>query len=117
MERRHKRLTLWQDAIDLVTQIYRITANYPEQEKFGLVSQMRRAAVSVASNIAEGSARNSDREFLRFLYIARGSLAELETQLEISKQLKLIEPDICANDLEKIFAKLASLARILKSRL
>ena len=117
MERRHKRLTLWHDAIDLVTQIYRITANYPEQEKFGLVSQMRRAAVSVASNIAEGSARNSDREFLRFLYIARGSLAELETQLEISKQLKLIEPDICTNDVEKIFAKLASLARILKNRL
>ncbi|HEY7886519.1 MAG TPA: four helix bundle protein [Cellvibrionaceae bacterium] len=117
MERRHKRLTLWQDAIDLVTQIYRITANYPEQEKFGLVSQMRRAAVSVASNIAEGSARNGDREFLRFLYIARGSLAELETQLEISKQLKLIEPETCINDVEKIFAKLANLIKTLKDRL
>ena len=79
-KRRHWQLTVWQDSIALVKRVYELTGGFPREELFGLTSQMRRAAVSVASNIAEGSAREGDKEFLRFLYIARGPLAELETQ-------------------------------------
>ena len=78
---------MWQVAIDLVEQVYSITTSFPREERFGLTSQLRRSAVSVASNIAEGSARKSRAEFLQFVYVARGSLAELETQLEIAARL------------------------------
>ncbi len=84
-------LVVWQKSIDLVTSVYVITSTFPENEKFGLVSQMRRSAVSVPSNIAEGHARKSSGDFLRFLRIAYGSSAELETQLIIAKNLDLIE--------------------------
>lgn len=114
-QRRHKNLTVWQDAVSLVTQVYRLTARFPDEEKFGLASQVRRSAVSVASNIAEGAARDSDKDFLRFLYIARGSLAELETQLQIANNLHFIEPGNYLNDIERIFAKLASLISKLKA--
>ncbi len=86
----HKDLTVYQTSIDLVVDAYRISRNFPDAEKFGLTSQVRRAAVSIPSNIAEGAARNSKKEFSRFLYIALGSLAELETQLEIAKRLEFI---------------------------
>lgn len=114
MDRRHKNLTVWQNAIELVTQIYRATSSFPDDEKFGLTSQMRRAAVSVDSNIAEGAARNTDKDFLRFLYIARGSLAELETQIQISVNLQLLKHGSLAENLEKVFAKLAGLINRLK---
>jgi len=74
--------------MDLVIQVYKLTASFPDREKFGLVSQMNRSAVSVPSNIAEGAGRNNPKEFYHFLGIAKGSLSELETQLEISKRLK-----------------------------
>ena len=83
----HTDLAVWKQSIALVKLVYRITADFPESEKFGLVSQMRRCAVSIPSNIAEGAARDSSREFVRFLTIAIGSLAELETQLFISSEL------------------------------
>ncbi len=83
----HRDLTVWQKSMQLVTDIYEMTANFPETEKYGLISQLRRAAVSIPSNIAEGAARNSTKEFKRFLYISLGSLAEVETQLEISQNL------------------------------
>ncbi|MFP4107290.1 MAG: four helix bundle protein [Phycisphaerae bacterium] len=80
-------LVAWQKGIELVKTIYMLTAKFPDDEKFGLVSQVRRAAVSVPSNIAEGYARRSRADYLRFLNIARGSTDEVETQLIVSKEL------------------------------
>jgi four helix bundle protein len=90
----YKDLKVWQKSIDFVLEIYKITAKFPNEEKFGLISQMRRAAVSVASNIAEGSTSRSKNDFGRFIGISKGSLAELETQLLISFKLGFITEDI-----------------------
>jgi four helix bundle protein len=79
-------LVVWQKAIDLVDVVYDIIDNYPQHQRFSLVQQMQRCAVSVPSNIAEGSERNSTTEFIRYLYIAKASLAELKTQLIISER-------------------------------
>ncbi|WP_395625635.1 four helix bundle protein [Daejeonella sp.] len=87
---KYKELKLWQKSIDLVTSIYLSTRSFPSVEKFGLVSQINRAAVSIPSNIAEGAGRNSDKEFLHFLSIAQASSYELETQLIISKNLNYL---------------------------
>jgi four helix bundle protein len=86
--RHYKEPQIWQKAMLLAKKVYELTAHFPSEEKFGLVMQMRRAAVSVASNIAEGQARQSTREFLLFLSHAGGSLAELETQLLLSVDLR-----------------------------
>jgi four helix bundle protein len=83
----HKDLDIWIESIDLVSLIYKLTSNYPIEEKYVLVSQMRRSAISVPSNIAEGAARQSSKEYMRFLNIALGSLAELETQCIIARKL------------------------------
>ena len=85
--RKHHELRAWQEAMELVKEIYRVTRDFPKEEMYGLVGQMRRAAVSIPSNISEGAARGGDREFIQFLIIARGSLSELETQLLISYDL------------------------------
>ena len=84
MEKPHKRLIAWQKSMDLVVLIYDLTKSFPAEEKFGLVSQMRRAAVSAPSNISEGAADRSPLQFINFLSNAIGSLNELETQLEVS---------------------------------
>jgi four helix bundle protein len=84
----YKDLVVWQKSIALVKQVYQVTRTFPADEKFGLVSQMRRAAVSVPSNIAEGHARNTTGEFIQFISHAEGSLAELETQVILSVELK-----------------------------
>ncbi|MDF1613084.1 four helix bundle protein [Stygiobacter electus] len=89
----HKDLVVWQKSIELVTDIYSLTKDYPKEELFGLSSQMRRAAISIPSNIAEGSARNYNKEFIQFLYVSLGSCAELETQLIISMNLGLIKSE------------------------
>lgn len=94
--RTYKNLLVWQKSIDLVTDIYKLTKSFPKDEIYGLVSQMQRAVVSVPSNIAEGSERNSDKEFAKFLHISRGSLAELETQIIISEKLGYINQEQCA---------------------
>lgn len=86
----HKDLEIWKRSISLVTEIYKFTKDFPENEKFGLTNQLRRAAVSVPSNIAEGSARKSRKEFIQYLHIALGSLAEIDTQIIISKNLDYI---------------------------
>jgi len=86
----YKDLDVWKLGIDLVVEIYQITARFPNDELFGLVSQMRRAAVSIPSNIAEGSGRRNTKEFIQFLYIAKGSLLELETHIEIAWRLSYI---------------------------
>jgi four helix bundle protein len=83
----HKKLDAWKISIELVKEIYRLTASFPKEEMYGLVSQMRRAAVSVPSNLAEGAARKNNREFVQFLYIALGSLSELDTQIHIAMEL------------------------------
>jgi len=86
----HKNLDVWTLSMELARMVYRLTAAYPNEERFGLVSQMRRAAVSIPSNIAEGAARDSDNEFRNFLSIARSSLSELDTQLDLSYDLGFV---------------------------
>jgi four helix bundle protein len=83
-------LRIWQEAMDLTVEIYRVTSDFPKHETYGLTSQMRRAAVSVPSNIAEGKGHRSDPEFVRFLLHARGSLLELQTQLLIAQRLEYL---------------------------
>jgi four helix bundle protein len=89
--RRHnfKALKVWQLGVQLATEVYALTAEFPDAERYGLTAQMRRAAVSVPSNIAEGAGRNTDKSFQQFISIALGSLNELETQLEIADRLGL----------------------------
>ncbi len=87
----HKELDVWKWGMDIVEKIYKITNTFPQSEQFGLISQMRRAAVSVPSNIAEGAARNSSKENIRFLYFSLGSLSELETQCLISQRLGFLK--------------------------
>jgi four helix bundle protein len=89
----HRDLVVWQKAMDLVTKIYKVTATFPNEERFGLSSQMRRAAVSVPSNIAEGHGRKATAAYLNYLSIAYGSLMELETQIEIALRLNFIDPE------------------------
>jgi four helix bundle protein len=83
----YRDLHAWQKAIDLVVDLYDCTRSFPKDEQYGLAAQLRRAAVSVASNIAEGKGRCSDNELIHFLYLARGSLFEIETQLTIASRL------------------------------
>jgi four helix bundle protein len=84
----HKDLIVWQKSMDLVCLVYKLTENFPKSELYGLTSQMRRSAVSIPSNIAEGRRRGSRKEFLQFLRIASASSAELETQIAIAKRLE-----------------------------
>ena len=98
----HRDLLVWQKAVELALHLYEITKNFPPEERFGLTSQMRRAAVSIPSNIAEGAARDSHKEFIRSLYTALGSLAELETQLLLSKELGFVESSKMDEDIERI---------------
>lgn len=93
--------------------VYKLTADFPEAEKFGLVSQLRRAAVSIPSNIAEGSARKSTKDFIHFLRISDGSAAEVETQLLISERLNFIVGNQLVNDAVEIRKMLAGLIRSL----
>jgi four helix bundle protein len=90
MEKPHKKLNVWQKAVELSVETYRITEAFPKSELFGLVSQMRRSAVSVPANIAEGAARTGAKDQLHFLNIARASLSELDTHLEISLRIKFV---------------------------
>jgi four helix bundle protein len=92
--RGYRDLRAWQQAMALVTEIYRITRAFPKEELYGLVSQIRRAAVSIPSNLAEGHGRNSRNEFRQFIGQARGSLSEVETQLEISRNLGYVKADV-----------------------
>ena len=92
-EKPHKKLIVWQKAMAFIEQIYRLTETFPTEERFGLVTQMRRASVSIATNIAEGAARQTAKEMLQFLFIARGSLSELDTQIEIAHRLDWISAE------------------------
>ncbi len=115
----HKDLDVWQQAIELSKTVYFLTGSFPKEELFGLSSQMRRAAVSIASNIAEGAARHGDREFLRFLHVAAGSASELDTQLEIAKGIKVgdnAQIDAVQESLEAVSKMLQGLIRSVKQR-
>jgi four helix bundle protein len=112
--RTHKDLIVWQKAVSLAGKIYRATERFPNCDRHALSGQMRRAVISVASNIAEGAARCSRAEYLRFLNIARGSLAELETQFYIGLELGLIEP---GDGMEEHIADVGRLLSALHRRL
>jgi four helix bundle protein len=87
----HKDLDVWKKSMDIVTEIYRATKDFPREEVYGLTNQMRRCVVSIPSNIAEGAGRNSKKEFIQFLYVALGSASELETQLLIARNLAYLK--------------------------
>jgi four helix bundle protein len=91
--RPHEKLEVWNQAVDFVVSIYKLTECFPKEEKFGLTSQIRRAAVSIPANIAEGAARQSYKEFAHFLSNAQGSASELETELLIASRLGYLEED------------------------
>ena len=113
----HRDLNVWKESIFFVTDIYTITKTFPKTEIFGIVNQLRRASVSVPSNISEGAARQSQKEFVQFLYIAQGSVAELETQLIISQNLQFINENKLseiANRLNLIRSQITGLIRHLK---
>lgn len=97
----HRDLIAWQKAMQLVIDVYRVTRSFPKDEVYGLTSQLRRAAVSVPSNLAEGHGRTSRREFYRFAGQARGSLVEVETQLEIARNLDYLSEEVAADVLMK----------------
>ncbi|MDA8611399.1 four helix bundle protein [Candidatus Pacebacteria bacterium] len=90
-QRVFKNLIVWQKSMKLVTNIYRLTEKFPQKETYGLTSQIRRCAISIPSNISEGSMRSSKKDFVRFLYMSYGSGAELQTQLEIANNLEYIK--------------------------
>ena len=111
MGRPHHDLKVWQQAMELARTIYDLTRGFPADERFGLIAQLRRAAVSVPSNIAEGCARGTKREFVQFLYIARGSLSELDTQLRLASDLGFCDAHEALLAVENLFAALAGLIR------
>ena len=116
----YKDLVVWQKAMETVLRIYEITERFPGGEKFGIVSQMRRAAVSIPSNIAEGQTRLSNKEFIRFLLVSRGSCAELETQVLICVGLKYItreESEQILGELDKIGKMISKLIMALQNRM
>jgi four helix bundle protein len=105
--RPHYKLDAWKEAMALVTEVYQRSSLFPREEIYGLTSQIRRSAVSIPSNMAEGAARLGSREFVRFLNIAKGSLSELETQLLIAVSLKYLQSD------DSIFNKLDRVSRLI----
>ena len=111
-----KKLDIWMKSIDLVSEIYRITNTFPGIERFGLISQMQRSAVSIPSNIAEGSAKSSNKDFGRFLEISIGSSFELETELLLGFNLNYIDSDIY-NDLQSKISEIQKMIIGFKNKL
>ena len=112
----HKNLDVWKKSIDLVEMIYKLSALFPDEERYGLTSQIRRAAVSVPSNLAEGAARNSKKEFLNFISISLGSLAEVETQVIIAQRLNFCERSNDFNQINEVRALLIGLRNYLRKK-
>ena len=117
--RNFRELEIWKDSIKLVKKVYILTSVLPKTEKYGLVSQMNRCSVSIPSNIAEGCSRDSQKDFVRFLYIALGSAFELETQLEICIELGFLKsetnPDVF-EEIVKLQKRIKSLINYAKSQ-
>jgi four helix bundle protein len=114
--RSHKDLEVWQLAMDLASEIYAITARFPKEELYGLSMQARRCAVSIPSNIAECAARKSTKEFIQYLHVALGSVAELETQLLLAKKMSFIGDNRSFDMLEQVRKMLVGLLRALKQK-
>jgi four helix bundle protein len=115
----HKDLEVWKNSMTLVQEVYKFTTDYPQNEIYGLTNQMRRAAVSIPSNIAEGAARTSSKEFTRFLSVSQGSLAELETQTILSERLGFLagtDSTKMLGDMNLIRAQLTGLIRYIKRK-
>ncbi|WP_367757316.1 four helix bundle protein [Flavobacterium sp. WC2421] len=113
----HKDLDVWKQSMVLAEDIYALTKNFPADEKYGLSSQIKRAVVSIPSTIAEGAGRKGDKEFIQFLYIAMGSLSELETQLILANRLQFINSiEIYLSQIEKIKKMLFGLIRYVNNK-
>ncbi len=110
----HKDLDVWKESMRLAREVYQLTQAFPREEIYGLVSQLRRAAVSVPSNIAEGAARASTKEFTQFLYTASGSLSELETQLLLARELGWVTEEGIFNLVERVRMMIFGLIRQVK---
>ena len=111
MLKNYRDLKVWQKAYQLCLEVYRVTKEFPSEEKYGLVSQIRRAAVSIPSNVAEGYGRKTTPEYIQFLYVAYGSLCELETQILLSGDLGFVD----SKEIEAIEGKIGELERMLKA--
>ncbi len=119
MDKPHKKLDVWKESIEFAVTIYNLVKKFPSNEEFGLTSQLKRAAVSIPGNIAEGAARNSKREFVQFLYIARGSMSEVDTHLEIALRLGFIAKEMAASiepKMTRIDKMLTGLIQFLKKK-
>jgi len=112
----HKKLDIWNFSLDLISKIYSLTSQFSKEELFGLTSQLRRASVSVSSNIAEGLSRTSKLEKIRFLEISRSSLVDIDTQLEISLKLKLCDKNELV-EIEKLLNSLFAMITSLKKKI
>lgn len=113
----YKELDVWRKSMDLVKDVYHKTEEITTEERFGLISQIKRSAISIPSNIAEGFMRGHTKEFVRFLYIARGSLAELETQLILTQEIYKLEVNEMETEIVEIGKMLNGLIKSLKNRL
>ena len=111
MLKNYKDLQVWQKSYQLCLKIYRITAQFPKEEKFGLTSQIKRSAVSIPSNIAEGYGRKTTADYIRILYISYGSICELETQILLARDLRFIEK----REVDVILSDIAEVERLLKA--
>lgn len=118
--RPHEKLDVWKLSVNMVVNVYEITKTFPSEERFGLTSQIRRAAVSIPANIAEGAARQHDKEFIQFLSVAQGSASELETELLIAHRLGYLEENVYRQMYEEvntIARMIVGLTNHVKSRL
>lgn len=118
--RPHEKLEVWKKSVDLVVRVYDYTKTFPPEERYGLTSQIRRAAVSIPANIAEGAARQSDKEFCHFLSIAQGSASELETELLIAHRLNFIDSKtyrIIYEDVNTVARMMVGLAQKIRTRI
>lgn len=114
MEKSHKMLQVWREAMELAKIVYKVTSELPTNEKYGLILQMRRAVISIPSNIAEGAAKQANKESIQFYTIARGSLSELDTQVELCKNLGFLTPtstSLLTSHIETVDSLLSGLIR------
>jgi len=114
--RTHKDLDVWNKSMELAEKIYLLAGKFPKEEQYGIVSQIKRSAISVPSNITEGAARNSNKEFIQFLYVALGSLSEIETHLLLANRFKFIQEVTLLSNIESIRKMLLGLIKFLKGK-